>query len=98
MSKNIIFYCRECSYCLPASNYDCVDELIEAAIDISQYGDLPMVRRALRLLNMDEKIEVSIEPIMTKRVMKKIKRIDDMKRMNVGRLKVSEGKHIVLFD
>jgi type II secretory pathway component PulM len=57
-----------------------------------------MVRRALRLLNMDEKIEVSIEPIMTKRVMKKIKRIDDMKRMNVGRLKVSEGKHIVLFD
>tara|TARA_R110000803_G_scaffold82148_2_gene148216 strand:- start:2569 stop:3123 length:555 start_codon:yes stop_codon:yes gene_type:complete len=98
MSKNIIFYCRECSYSLPASNYDCIDEIIENAIEISQYGDLPMVRRALRLLNEDEKIEVPLEPIMTKRVMKKIKRMDDMKKLNIGRLKVTHGKVMVLFD
>ena len=98
MSKNIIFYCRECSYCLPASNYDCIDEVVENAIEVSQYGDLPMVRRALRLLNCDDKIEVHIEPIITKRVMKKIKRIEDMKKMNVGRLKVEAGRHIVSFD
>ncbi len=98
ITKNIIYYCRECSYCLPASNYDEIDEVIEDGIYISKYGDLPAVRRALRLLNGDDKIDVSIEPILTKRMRVKLKRLDDLKKSNTGRLKVKHGPITVSFD
>lgn len=98
ITKNIIFYCRECSHSLCASNYDEIDEVIEDAIFISQYGDLPSVRRALRLLNDDDKIDVSIEPILTKRMRVKLKKLEELKRFNTGRLKVTHGPVVVSFD
>ena len=98
ITKNIIFYCRECSFCLAASNFVEMDELIEDAIYISRYGDLPAVRRALKLLNCDEKMCAPIEPVMTKRMRVKLKRLDELKKMNVGRLKVSRGSITVSFD
>lgn len=97
-SKNIIFYCRTCSHCIAASNYTCIDEIIEDAIDISKYGDLPIVRRALRLLNEDIKVSVPIEPVLTKRVKKKLYRADLLKAQNMGKLKVNNGKFVVTFD
>ena len=75
-----------------------MDELIEDAIYISRYGDLPAVRRALKLLNGDEKMCAPIEPVMTKRMRVKLKRMDELKKMNVGRLKVSHGSITVSFD
>lgn len=98
MTKNIIFYCRGCSYSLMASNYNEIDEVVEDAIYISQYGDLPAVRRALRLLNDDDKIDISIEPVLTKRMRVKLKRLDELKRANTGRLKVTRRPVTVSFD
>ena len=72
--------------------------MVEDAITISQYGDLPIVRRALRLLNEDLKIEVDIEPVMTKRVKKKLARQEELRVQNVARLEVKKGKVTVDFD
>ena len=98
LCKNIVFYSKACSHSLGGSNYTCIDEVVEDAITISQYGDLPIVRRALRLLNEDLKIEVDIEPVMTKRVKKKLARQEELRVQNVARLEVKKGKVTVDFD
>jgi hypothetical protein len=98
LCKDIIFYSKTCSHCLGGSNYTCIDEVIEDGIEISQYGDLPIVRRALRLLNEDLKIDVDIEPVLTKRVKKKLARQEALRVKNVAKLEVSKGKVMVEFD
>jgi hypothetical protein len=96
--KNLIFYSKQCCHQLSASNYTDIDEVIEDGIEISKYGDLPIVRRALRLMNEDIKIEVSIEPVITKRVKKKLARQEQLKLMNSGTLNVRKGGIKVVFD
>jgi len=56
-TRNIIFYCRECSYSLAASSYDSTDQLMEDANAICKFGDNPTVRRALRLLRLIQSLE-----------------------------------------
>jgi len=96
--KNLIFYSKQCCHQLSASNYTEMDEVIEDAIEISKNGDLPIVRRTLRLLNEDIKIEVPIEPVITKRTRKKIARQEQLKVKTVCTLKVKVGKVKVVFD
>lgn len=75
-----------------------MDEIIDDAIEVSKNGDLPIVRRALRLLNEDVKIETDIEPVITKRIKKKLLRQEQLKIKNVGKLQVNQGKVLVVFD
>jgi hypothetical protein len=96
--KNLIFYSKQCSHQLSASNYIDIDEVIEDAIEISKNGDLPIVRRALRLLNEDLKIEVHIEPVITKRTRKKIARQEQFKIGTISKLHVKQGLVKVEFD
>ena len=91
LCKNIVFYSKACSHSLGGSNYTCIDEVVEDAITISQYGDLPIVRRALRLLNEDLKIEVVIEPVMTKRVKKKVSKTRGVKSSECSKVRGEEG-------
>ena len=96
--KNIIFYSKQCAHQISASNYSDIDEIIDDAIEVSKNGDLPIVRRALRLLNEDLKLEVAIEPVITHRTKKKLLRQEQMKIKNVGKLQVTKGKVLVVFD
>tara|TARA_R110001592_G_scaffold94039_2_gene272647 strand:- start:224 stop:778 length:555 start_codon:yes stop_codon:yes gene_type:complete len=96
--KNLIFYSKQCSHQIGSSNYTDIDEIIDDAIEISKNGDLPIVRRALRLLNEDIKIDVSIEPVITTRTKKKLLRQEQMKIKNIGKLEVTHGKVLVTFD
>ncbi len=98
LCKDIIFYSKTCSHSIGGSNYSCIDEVVEDAIEISQFGDLPIVRRALRLLNEDIKIEIDIEPVITKRVKKKLARQEAMRVKNVAKLEVKTGNITVEFD
>tara|TARA_R100000781_G_C4037066_1_gene112675 strand:+ start:103 stop:657 length:555 start_codon:yes stop_codon:yes gene_type:complete len=96
--KNLIFYSKQCAHQISASNYTDLDEIIDDAIEVSKNGDLPIVRRALRLLNEDIKIETDIEPVITKRIKKKLLRQEELKIKNVGKLQVNPGKVLVVFD
>ena len=96
--KNLIFYSKQCCHQISASNYTDLDEIIDDAIEVSKNGDLPIVRRALRLLNEDIKIDVPIEPVITKRIKKKLLRQEQLKIKNVGKLQVNQGKVLVVFD
>ncbi len=96
--KNLIFYSKQCNHQISASNYTDLDEIIDDAIEVSKCGDLPIVRRALRLLNEDLKIEMAIEPVITKRVKNKLLRQEQLKIKNVSKLQVNHGTVLVQFD
>ena len=81
------------------NNFKDINELISIAVNISKYGDISSVRRALKLLQEDKKIKPSIYPIISKRVQKELERKEQIKnsKNNFG-LKKNEGKYLIFFD
>ena len=58
------------------TTYETYDELLSDARSIRKYGDIPTIRRALKLLNEDRQLPEKIHPIMTYRIQQRIKRKD----------------------
>jgi len=58
IAKNIILYCRQNSLYNTTFNDD--NEMIESAQYIKFYGDIPTVRRALKMLNEKKKLNIPI--------------------------------------
>jgi hypothetical protein len=84
--RNIIFYCKQCEYHLTASNYDCMDDIIQDALFIAHYGNLPSVRRAIRLFNNDPKLSNQIEPVISRKIKKRLDKetLEKRKKKNIG--------------
>ena len=81
------------------NNFTDINELISIAVNISKYGDISSVRRALKLLQDDKKIKPSIFPIISKRVEKELERKKQIKdsKNNFG-LKRNTGNYLINFD
>jgi hypothetical protein len=95
--RNIIFYCKGANYIVFGSNYKDIKDVIKDANDISIYGDEPSVRRALRLLSIDNKIKDIIKPTLSVRAQK---RLDDKKRIKletIPRFRIMKGSFVVKF-
>jgi hypothetical protein len=95
--KNLIFYAKT-GYCFTGSNYETIDEVVEDARFVANYGDLPAVRRALRLVNADLKMPVKVEPVLTQRASKKLQRLETLKAETTLRFRLKQGKFVVPFD
>jgi hypothetical protein len=96
--KNLLFYSIDCGYLISASNHNDHDEVIADATFISNYGDVPSVRRALRLYNKDPKAPTRIDPIMTRRVERRIREIAKLKDKNTLSLKAHHGEFVLDFS
>jgi hypothetical protein len=103
-AKKIIFYCRIASYCLGGTTYDTIEEVIQDAYDIRNYGDIPTIRRALKLLRQDSKINQYsvISPVMTYRMQQRLELKERLRQGGLARLSVrhtTPGEEILLsFD
>ena len=97
LAKYIIMYCKNGFY-LSHSPFLDWDEMIVKAKQISQYGDIPSVRRAIELLNKDPKLNEKIEVMMSSRCKKQLERKKRQKQQYYGGLQVKQGKFVVLFD
>ena len=95
--RNIMFYAKHTGYFLSGSNYDTLDEVVADAKYISRYGDNSSVRRALRFYNADMSNPVKIQPIITKRTQKRLKKIDDIKANTLPSFKSKKGEFLVEF-
>lgn len=98
MIKKIIFYCSKCNYVISCSNYDDLDQIIQDANTIKYFGNEPSVRRAIKLLNKDNKIKDKIEIIMSEKCKARLERIEQIKKDNSVKFKVIKGDHKIVFE
>ncbi len=71
-SKKIINYSKICGYCLSSTTYETIDEVIDDAMIVRKYCDIPTCRRAIKLLNNDTKIKNKIQPVITYRMQQRL--------------------------
>jgi hypothetical protein len=96
--KNIIYYCGKCSFDVSLSNYNNIQDIIKDANDIRFYGNEPSVRRAIRLLNRDNKIKDIFLCVMSEEVRQRVEEQEKLKQSTKPKFKVSRGTHILVFD
>ncbi len=97
-SKRIINYCKN-GYDIIKSSFCSLNDLLDQANEVAEYGNIPTCRRAIKLLNMDIKIPYKIEMKMSKKVQREL----DIKKQTAlmygtSGLVVKQGKVLVLFD
>ncbi len=96
--KNIIHYCKKANYVFSLSNYDNIEQVITDANIVRWYGNEPSVRRAIKLLNSDNKIKEPIQVVMSQKCKKRLEDIEDMKKLTKIDFKVKRGIHKIVFE
>jgi hypothetical protein len=96
-AKLIIAFCKG-GYVLQISYYDTIDQLYTEARRISQFGDIPSVRRCCELLNKNPYSKERVYPVISKKIQKDL----DVKKLTQKKvhtsLHVKKGKVLVKFD
>jgi len=96
ITKKIKQYCRN-NYNLEISQYNCINELENDIEYISQYGEIPSVRMAIRELNQNpqktKQYTVYIPPI----IKRELDRKDKLKYKVSLPIKVQKGLFIIQF-
>ena len=95
--KNIIYYCCKCSYEVSLSNYDTLKDIIKDANYIRFFGNEPSVRRAIRLLNRDNKIKDVFLCVMSDAVRGRVEEEEKLKQETKPKFKIVKGTHRVVF-
>jgi len=96
--KKILHYCYKSNYMISFSNYDNFQQVIDDANRIKHYGNEPSVRRAIKLLNKDNKVKNNIEVIMSDKCRARLDRLEQIKKDNSVKFKVIKGTHKIVFD
>jgi hypothetical protein len=69
--KEVIVYCNN-GYNIDCSVFNDFNEIKIQMEDICKYGDIPSVRRAIRLFNEDPKLDNKLEPVISNRIKKQL--------------------------
>jgi len=97
LAKYIIMYCKN-GYYLSLSPFIDYDDMIDKAKHISNYGDIPSVRKAIDLINTDCKLKNKLSVIMSSRCKKQLERKKRINQKYVGGLNVEHGVFTISFD
>ena len=97
-AKKIIFFCQIAGYCIGSTTYATMDDVLEDADVIRKYGDLPTIRRAIKLLNKCSFINGKIELVMTYRCQQRLDRKNRIKANGLARMVKAEGEYVLSFD
>jgi len=97
IAKDIIFYCKN-GYLLSVSVFTSVDELRYYAEEISFYGNIPTISRALILLNKDKKIKPKIDIVQSGKIKIKLRKRKEERLRKQGGFKITQGEVLVTFD
>lgn len=95
--KEVIVYCNN-GYNTDMSVFNDFTEIYLQLKDIAIYGDIPSVRRAIRLFNSDPQIKEKIVPIISNRVKKELQLKKKHKVKTYYGLIYKKGNFIVSFD
>ena len=95
--KEVIVYCNN-GYNVDMSVFNDFTEIELQIRDISKYGDIPSVRRAIKLFNKDPKLKEEINPIISNRVKREINLKKKNKVKKYYGIIVKHGSFEITFD
>lgn len=96
-AKLIISFCKG-GYVIDISYFDSIDDVYTEARRVSQFGDMPTVRRMCSLLNKNPYSTEMIYPVISKKVQKELEvKALTSKKVHTS-LHVKHGKILVQFD
>ena len=95
--KEVIVYCNN-GYNLDSSIFNNLEEIYIQMKDISIYGDIPSVRRAIRLINKDPKIKENIEPVISNKMKRVLESKNKKKVKKYYGLIIKQGGFTITFD
>jgi len=98
MIKKILHYCRKSNYEISFSNYKTLEDIIKDANVIRYFGNEPSVRRAIRLLNKDNKIKDEITCVMSDKCRARLDRLEQIKKDNLVKFKIIKGPITIVFE
>ena len=95
--KNIIHYSKV-GYHIDQSVYSNRNELLNDVIFIHEHGDIPSVRRACRLYNMDFSKVSHVSPVISPQVAKELEANKILKTTIISNVDFKIGTFILTFD
>ena len=96
IAKKLIGYSRNGYYLLPSGYMDTVDVYKDASY-IAKFPEIPSVRKAVELINLDPKLRDKIEMIIPRRVKKQLEKRKKVKQQNIP-LYIKRGEFVLTFD
>ncbi len=96
IAKKLIGYSRNGYYLLPSGYMDTIDVFKDASY-IAKFPEIPSVRKAVELINLDPKLRDKIEMIIPRRVKKQLDKRKKVKQKNIP-LYIKRGEFILNFD
>lgn len=95
--KEVINYCNN-GYEVERSVFNDFFEIEIQMKDIAVHGDIPSVRRAIKLFNEDTKLKEKIEPVISNKVKKELQKKKQGKKKNTFCFTRKTGHFLVTFD
>ena len=95
--KEVIVYCNN-GYNVDFSIFNDFNEIKIQMEDICKYGDIPSVRRSIKLFNKDPKLNIKLEPIISNRVKKQLELKEKNKIKKTYNATFKKGRFIISFD
>ena len=95
--KKLVNYCKSCNYMLKDSLYTDMSEIIDDATYLSKYGNIPTVRRAIKLINRDTKLKEKIVLNISPKVKKNMVLKEQVSKSLKPRFSIIRGPHVISF-
>jgi len=96
IAKKLIAYSRNGYFLIPQGYMDAID-VYKDAVYISKFPEIPSVRKAIELVNNDQKLRDKIEMVIPRRVKKQLEKRKAVKQKHIP-LYVKHGEFILTFD
>ena len=95
--KEVIIYCNN-DFNIDCCSFQTVEEIHIQTADIAIHGDIPSVRRAIKLLNKDTKLKDKIKPVISNKMRKQMNLKKSKKSKIYYGLKIKNEEFILSFD
>ena len=95
--KRITHYCRN-NYDLYKTEFKNTSEINNLVKECSLYGDIPSVRKMIRLYNLNPLVTGNIQPIISKIMKKELEDKKSLKYVSLYNLIITPGPHLISFD
>ena len=96
IAKKLIGYSRNGYYLLPSGYMDTIDVFKDASY-IAKFPEIPSVRKAVELINLDPKLRDKIEMTIPRRVKKQLEKRKKVKQKSIP-LYIKRGEFILEFS